>query len=276
MTTIDYTGKHVFVAGGTTGINFAIAKGFAAAGAKVFVVSRKQDNVTNAVTELVQSGGTADGATADVRDMEAVEAAFSSAVEAFGEIDVLISGAAGNFPAFANTISSNGFKSVVDIDLVGTFHVMRAAFPHLKKPDGVVINISAPQAFVPMQAQVHVCAAKAGVDMVTRCLAMEWGEHGVRVNSVVPGPIKDTEGMRRLAPTPEMQEATARSVPLGRMGEGTDMADACLALASDYCRYISGAIIPVDGGWSLAGVSQSMSDVVATGRKLGILKTGTE
>ncbi|MEM6665098.1 MAG: SDR family oxidoreductase [Pseudomonadota bacterium] len=268
----DYTGKTVFVAGGTTGINFAIATGFIAAGAKVFVISRKQENVDAAVSALSEKGQAA-GATADVRDMAAVEAAFAACVETFGSIDVLISGAAGNFPAFANALSSNGFKAVVDIDLVGTFHVMRAGFPHLSKPGGVVINISAPQAFVPMEAQVHVCAAKAGVDMVTRCLAMEWGEHGVRVLSVVPGPIKDTEGMKRLAPTPQMQEATARSVPLKRMGDGADIADACLALASDHCRYITGAVIPVDGGWSLAGVSQSMAEVVSVGRKMGLLKT---
>ena len=191
---------------------------------------------------------------------------------AFGEIDILISGAAGNFPAYANAISSNGFKAVLDIDLLGTFHVLKTGFNHLTKPGGVVINISAPQAELPMEAQVHVCAAKAGVDMVTRVLAMEWGEHGIRVLSVIPGPIAGTEGMKRLAPTPEMMELCAQTVPLRRVGEVEDMADACLALASDACRYISGAVIPVDGGWSLGGATVAMSTIVNQGVKLGFVK----
>jgi NAD(P)-dependent dehydrogenase (short-subunit alcohol dehydrogenase family) len=270
----DYTGKTVFVAGGTTGINFAIAEGFAWAGARLFVASRKDGNVRAAVEKLSAIGQPAAGATADVRDLAAVEAAFAACAEKFGEIDVLISGAAGNFPIYANALSSNGFKAVVDIDLLGTFHVMRAAFPHLKKPGAVAISISAPQAVLAMEAQIHVCAAKAGVDMVTRVLAMEWGRHGVRVLSVMPGPIEGTEGMKRLAPTPQMQKMAAETVPLKRMGTGADIADACLALASDYCRYISGAVIPVDGGWHLGGAAQSMAHAMREARRMGLVKTG--
>ncbi|MEL6289124.1 MAG: SDR family oxidoreductase [Pseudomonadota bacterium] len=265
---MNYSGKHVFVAGGTTGINFGIAKAFAAAGARLFVVSRKAENVEAACSEL---GDAAHGATADVRDFAAVEAAFADAAAHHGEIDVLISGAAGNFPAFANALSPNGFKAVVDIDLLGTFHVMRAAYPHLRKPGGVVINISAPQAALPMEAQVHVCAAKAGVDMVTRTLAMEWGPDGLRVLSVIPGPIGGTEGMRRLAPTEAMMERCRETVPLRRIGAPDDVADACLALASDACRYVTGAIIPVDGGWSLGGAGAAMSEIVGEAVKAGAL-----
>ena len=270
---LDYSGKTVFVAGGTTGINFAIAEGFAKAGARLFVVSRKDDNVRTAVEKLAALGPQAAGVAADVRDHDAVEAAFADCVGKFGAIDVLVSGAAGNFPIYANALSPNGFKAVVDIDLLGTFQVMRAGFPHLRKPGAVAINISAPQAVLAMEAQIHVCAAKAGVDMVTRVLAMEWGRHGVRVMSVMPGPIADTEGMNRLAPTPEMQEMAARTVPLQRMGTGADVADACLALASDYCRYISGAIVPVDGGWHMGGASQAMAQAMAEAREKGLVKT---
>lgn len=106
-----------------------------------------------------------------------------------------------------------------------------------------------------MQAQTHVCAAKAGVDMVTRCLALEWGEHGIRVNSLVPGPIEGTEGMKRLAPTPELMELAKQSVPLQRLGKPEDIGNMCMYLASEQAAYVSGAIIPVDGGWSLAGAS---------------------
>jgi len=269
----DYSGKHVFVAGGTTGINFGIATGFAKAGAKVFVVSRNVDNVTRAVANLKElETGDANGAVADVRDPDAVAEAFNAATEAFGPVDVLVSGAAGNFPAYANAISSNGFKAVMDIDLLGTFHVMKAGFEHLAKPGAVVINISAPQAVLPMEAQVHVCAAKAGVDMVTRVLAMEWGEHGVRVLSVIPGPIAGTEGMKRLAPTDEMMAQCAETVPLKRVGQLDDMADACLALASDACRYINGAVIPVDGGWSLGGATVAMNQIIGAGVDLGTVK----
>jgi len=137
----------------------------------------------------------------DVCDHDAVKQAFADCANLFGEIDVLISGAAGNFPAMANDISSNGFRSVLEIDVLGTHHVMTAAYPHLVKPGASIINISAPQAVLPMQAQIHVCAAKAGVDMITKVLAQEWGGDGIRVNSVMLGPIEDIEGMRRLAPS---------------------------------------------------------------------------
>lgn len=146
----DFTQKTVFVAGGTSGINLGIAKAFAAAGARLFVISRSQAKVDAAVGELAELGPQARGVSADVRDEDAVKAAFSAAYEAFGEIDVLVSGAAGNFPARANDISSRGFRAVMEIDLLGTHHVMTAAWPFLKKPGASVVNISAPQAIVAM------------------------------------------------------------------------------------------------------------------------------
>jgi NAD(P)-dependent dehydrogenase (short-subunit alcohol dehydrogenase family) len=261
----DFTGKVVFVAGGTSGINFGIAQAFARAGAKLAVLSRKQDKVDNAVAELKKLTGTVLGFSADVRQYDAIEAAFKSTREQLGEIDVLISGAAGNFPAPALGISPNGFKSVVDIDLIGTFHVMRAAYPHLKKPGASVVNISAPQSEQPMVFQVHVCAAKAGVDMVTRVLAMEWGAAGVRVNSISPGPIEGTEGMRRLSPTPESVKMVTDSVPLGRYGTPEDIAQAAMFLSSPYASYITGVFLPVDGGWVLAGSASMMNGLVQSG-----------
>lgn len=255
MFTIDYSGQTVMVMGGTSGINRGIAELFAEAGAKVAVASRSQTKVDETVKALRSRGAEALGFVADVRDYSAVEAGLKQVEEAFGAIDVLISGAAGNFPALAVDMSPNGFKSVVDIDLLGTYHVLRAAYPLLRKPGGAVINISAPQAMVPMVAQAHVCAAKAGVDMITRTLALEWGPEGVRVNSIIPGPIDGTEGMQRLAPTNQQREACRQSVPLKRMGTPHDVAHACLFLASNWAGFINGAVIPVDGGWSLGGVS---------------------
>jgi NAD(P)-dependent dehydrogenase (short-subunit alcohol dehydrogenase family) len=133
------------------------------------------------------------------------------------------------------------------------------AYPYLTKPGASVINISAPQALLAMELQVHVCAAKAGVDMVTRVLAMEWGPSGIRVNSLVPGPIAGTEGMARLAPTAELQHTVTESVPLHRQGTPQDVAHAALFLASPLAAYVSGAVLPVDGGWSLGGVGVAMA-----------------
>jgi NAD(P)-dependent dehydrogenase (short-subunit alcohol dehydrogenase family) len=261
MQTPDFAGRTVFVAGGTSGINLGIAEAFAAAGAKLAVVSRSQDRIDAAVRRLRAFGGEVVGFSADVRNVEAVTAALKAAHDSLGQIDVLVSGAAGNFPSTALGMSTNGFKAVIDIDLLGTFNVLRTAHDYLRKPGAVVVNISAPQALHPIPLQAHVCAAKAGVDMLTRVLAIEWGGDGIRVNSVVPGPIEDTEGMARLAPTPEAREAIVRGVPLGRMGTPQDVANLVLFLASPQAAYISGAVIPVDGGWSTnaaAGLASAM------------------
>jgi NAD(P)-dependent dehydrogenase (short-subunit alcohol dehydrogenase family) len=249
----DFTGRNVFVAGGTSGINLGIAHAFATAGARVAVMSRKQDKVDAAVAELARESGEAFGLAADVRDYAATEKVLKAVQQRFGELDVVVSGAAGNFPAPAAGLSSNGFRAVVEIDLLGTFHVLRASFAALKKPGGCIINISAPQAFNASELQMHVCAAKAGVDMITRVGALEWGRLGVRVNSVVPGPIGDTEGMKRLAPTAELASLVTSSVPLGRYGTKQEIADCCLWLASPMASYVNGAVIPVDGGSSLNG-----------------------
>ncbi|QBQ54011.1 SDR family oxidoreductase [Nitrosococcus wardiae] len=249
----DFSGKNVFVAGGTRGINRGIAEAFAHVGARVAVASRTQAKVDDTVAALQAMGAEAMGFAADVRDPEAVNAGVARVHHAWGDLTVVISGAAGNFPALATDMSANGFRSVVEIDLLGTFHVMQAVYPLLQKPGAVVINISAPQALIPMAAQSHVCAAKAGVDMITRTLALEWGEQGVRVNAVVPGPTDGTEGMRRLAPTESARQAVIDSVPLKRMGTPDDIAHACLFLASDCASYITGAVLPVDGGWVQGG-----------------------
>lgn len=249
--TYDFSGKNVFVFGGTSGINLGIAHGFARAGANLSVASRNPDKVA-AAKDALSHTHPALGFALDVRDWDAVKAAVDAHVAERGSIDILISGAAGNFPAPATAISSKGFRTVTDIDTLGTWHVMRAAYDALTKPGASIINISAAQAWIAMPLQVHVCAAKAGVDMITRCLAMEWGRDGIRINSVAPGPIAGTEGMARLAPTPEAEARVNAGVPLGRMGTVDEIADACMFLSSDAACYISGAVIPVDGG-STAG-----------------------
>lgn len=251
-----FTDTNVLVFGGTSGINLGIAEAFARAGARVGVVGRDADKAERARTQLAEAGS-ASAHTCDVRDHDAV-AGVCAAFAADGPIDVLIAGAAGNFPAPVLGMSANGFKAVVDIDLVGTFNCCRAGFEHLRKPGASVIAISAPQAQVPMPMQAHVCAAKAGVEMLVRCLAIEWGGAGVRVNAVVPGPIDGTEGMARLAPTEALRKKVVKGVPLGRFGSPEDVARPCLYLASDAAAYVSGAILPADGGWLAASARLEM------------------
>jgi NAD(P)-dependent dehydrogenase (short-subunit alcohol dehydrogenase family) len=249
-------GKTAFVAGASSGINLQIATRLAEAGAAVTILSRSTERIEAAAAGIRAADGRCIGIAQDVRDHEGVGRAFERAAAEFGPIDILVSGAAGNFVAPFNQISYNGFRAVIDIDLVGAYNVMRQGFPHLRKPGGCVIGISAPQSVHPYPMQAHVNAAKAGADMLIRTLAVEWGGLGVRVNSIIPGPIADTEGMARLAPTPEAMEKSAKSVPLKRLGAKNDVADLALFLASDAASYISGAIIPCDGGLLLMGAGQ--------------------
>jgi NAD(P)-dependent dehydrogenase (short-subunit alcohol dehydrogenase family) len=249
-------GKVAFVAGASSGINLQIATRLAQAGAAVTIISRSPDKIEAAAAGIRAKGGKCIGIAQDVRDHDGVGAAFAKAVAAHGQIDILVSGAAGNFPAPFNGISYNGFRAVIDIDLVGAYNVMKQAFPHLRKPGASVITISAPQALHPYPLQAHVNAAKAGADMLIKTLAIEWGGEGVRVNAIIPGPIADTEGMARLAPTPEAMERSAKGTPLKRLGTKDEVADLALFLCTDAAAYITGGIIPCDGGMSLMGVGR--------------------
>jgi NAD(P)-dependent dehydrogenase (short-subunit alcohol dehydrogenase family) len=241
-------GKTAFVAGGSSGINLGIAKRFAAAGANVVLISRSPEKIEAAAKEVSSFGLPAIGIAADVRDYAAVEAALKRTHDEFGPIDIVLSGAAGNFVAPALGMSANGFKTVVDIDLIGTFNVLRASFEFLRRPGASLISITAGQAERASLFQAHVCAAKAGINMLTKCLALEWGPAGVRVNAISPGPIADTEGMARLASTPEAEERVKSRNPMRRYGLKDEIADMALFLSSDKAAYVNGAIVPVDGG----------------------------
>jgi peroxisomal 2,4-dienoyl-CoA reductase len=244
-------GKAALVTGGGTGICRGIALALATHGCDVAIVSRKAEHLEPTAGELRRVGVRALALPADVRDPAAVDAAVGCAVDAFGRLDIIVNGAAGNFLCLAEHLSPNGFGAVVDIDLKGTFHVSRAALPHLKVRGGVILNISATLHYLGVAAQLHVSAAKAGVDALTRVLAVEWGSYGIRVNGIAPGPVADTEGVRRLL-VGEAREKAARLTPLGRLGRIRDISDAALFLCSDAAEFITGVTLVVDGGLWLA------------------------
>jgi NAD(P)-dependent dehydrogenase (short-subunit alcohol dehydrogenase family) len=246
-------GKNAYITGGTSGICLGVAEFFAQHGASVAVQGRNPEKVEKATQALASYGGAVRGCPADVRDAAATGAALQSVRENWGEIDILICGAAGNFPAPVIGMSPNGFKSVIDIDLLGTFNTARLAWDHLRKPGASVLAISATHGAQPYAFQAHVCAAKAGVEMLCKVLALEWGPAGVRVNAIAPGPVDGTEGMRRLAPTDNARAAVKSGVPLRRLANIDDIAAAALFLCSDAASYITGAVLIVDGGTALVG-----------------------
>jgi 2,4-dienoyl-CoA reductase [(3E)-enoyl-CoA-producing], peroxisomal len=244
--------NHVaFVTGGGTGITGGIARALAEAGASVALVSRKLEHLEPAAEAINKNGGKAIAVAADVRKPEEVEKAIADTINQFGLIDIVVNGAAGNFLCTAEELSPNGFGTVVDIDLKGTFNVSRAAFPQLKQHRGQILNISATLHYIGTPMQLHVSAAKAGVDALTRNLAVEWGHHGIRVNAIAPGPIEDTEGMKRLVPEP-VKDRLRKIVPLGRFGKIADIEKAAVFLCSDAASFINGAVLVVDGGHWLA------------------------
>lgn len=249
-------GRVAFVTGGGTGITGGVARAFAEHGAKLAITSRKEENLVPMQQFIQENGGECFAVAADVRDYAAVENAIAKTVEQYGKIDIVINGAAGNFLAAAEQLSSNGFGTVVDIDTKGTFNVCRAAFEELKKSQGQILNISATLHYLATPMQIHVSAAKAGVDAITRNLSAEWGRHGIRVNGIAPGPIEDTEGMKRLLPE-ALKEKITKKIPLGRFGKIEDIENAALFLASDAASYINGVTLVVDGGQWLMGTSLS-------------------
>ncbi len=261
-------GHVAFVTGGGTGITGGVARALADAGANVALVSRSMEHLEPAAKAIndareadrgssptVREGATQIGEAfaiaADVRKPDEVERAIAATIERFGKVDIVVNGAAGNFLCKAEELSPNGFGTVVDIDLKGTFNVCRAAFEELKKNRGQILNISATLHYLGTPMQLHVSAAKAGVDALTRNLAVEWGRFGIRVNAIAPGPIGDTEGMKRLVPEP-IKDKLKQRIPLGRFGMIEDIENAAVFLCSDAANFISGAVLVVDGAHWLA------------------------
>lgn len=252
----EFSQRSALIAGGTDGLNLGIAQHLASLGMAVAVLGRDPEKAERAAQSLLDAGARqAIGLSADVRDPEAIGAAFSRASTAFGPLDIVIAGAAGNFPAPAIDISPKGFKTVVDIDLLGAYNTFRTAFDHLRPGGGSLIAITAPQAVNPTAFQAHVCAAKAGINMLVKCLALEWGPAGIRVNAVSPGPVNDTEGMARLAPTEAARAAINGRLALRRWADKREVAELVAFLCSDAASYLTGGIYNCDGGHELGDAS---------------------
>lgn len=248
-------GKVAFVTGGGSGIGRSIVQRFLEHGADVVIASRNLERLTTAAAELEAAvpGRRCIPVQADVREPDLVEAAINVAIEQLGRLDIVVNNAAGNFLAPAAALSYKGFATVHAIDTLGTFNVTKAAFTRwLKQHGGSIINISATLHYTGVPFQVHAGSAKAAVDAMTKHLAVEWGPAGIRVNGIAPGPIDDTEGMKRLAP-PGMKEKLTKQIPLGRFGRADEIAQMALFLASDAASYVTGAVMVVDGGAWLTG-----------------------
>lgn len=246
--------KVAFITGGGSGINFGIARNFIELGAKVAICSRSQERLDKAAAELGKSGGRVLPVSADVRDPSAIAAALEQSKAQLGPADIVISGAAGNFLCEAEKLSPNGFKTVIDIDLLGSFNLVRLAFDQLKQTRGSIIFISAGLAYLPYEQQVHAGAAKAGIDNMMKNLALEWGKYGIRANSIAPGYIGETEGTSRLAIGPGL-DAVIDSTPIGRLGSVDDIGQMAAFLCSSSASFVTGTVIPVDGGHYLGGSS---------------------
>jgi peroxisomal 2,4-dienoyl-CoA reductase len=238
-------GRVALVTGGGTGIGREIARTLGSHGARICIASRREAVLEDAVKDFEKAGIEAMWMPCDIREPDQVESVVDGILERFGQLDIVVNNAAGNFPAPISGLSYNGFKAVVDIDLRGTYNVTKAAFDRaLSKRGGHIVNISAPFERMGVALQAHAAAAKMGVDSLTRTCAVEFGPHGVRVNGVAPGAVGGTEGMARLG---SGDERDARC-PLGYVGEAQDIANAVLFLCSEAASYISGQVICVDGG----------------------------
>lgn len=235
-------GKVVLITGGATGIGKGIALYLGSLGAKIAICSRKQETLRAALSEFESQGVDAMLAVCDIREPDAVESAVDSVISRFGKLDVLVNNAAGNFPALIEDLSYNGFKTVVDIDLNGTFNMTKACYTAwFKDNGGCIVNLSAPFEGSGIPYQAHAAAAKAGVNSLTRTCAVEWRRKGIRVNAIEPGAVDATEGTERLG-----DALTDEGSPSAAPCSTTDIAKAVEFLASDSAAYISGQCIAVD------------------------------
>ena len=245
-------GKVALITGGGTGLGLATARAFGTNGAKLVIASRSAEHVEDGAATLREEEIEALPLVCDVREPDQVEAMVDTAIEHFGRVDVLVNNAAGNFLVRAEDLSPGGWKAVTRIVLDGSWFCSRAVYKHMKdQGGGNILNVLATYATGAGPLTVHSAAAKAGVLSLTRTLAVEWADAGIRVNAIAPGPV-DTHGAgSRLWNSDEARASIAEKLPMGRFGTEAEIADAAIFLVSDAASYVTGTMLPVDGGLTL-------------------------
>jgi peroxisomal 2,4-dienoyl-CoA reductase len=256
-------GKVALVTGGATGIGYGIAEAFARYGADVAIASRKLERLEAKAGELRRFGGRVLPVQVDVRDSAAVDAMIARVVDELGGLDILVNNAAGNFFAPSVAMSDNAFNSVVGIDLYGTFYCSRAAGRvMMEHGGGRIMSIVATLAERGFPGMVHMTSAKAGIEAMTKTLAAEWGEFGIRVNAISPGPIQ-TEGVEKaFMMSDSIIGKIAANLPVGRFGRPDEVANVAVFLASPAGDFVTGTTWKIDGGESLGA---NMMKMVAGG-----------
>jgi NAD(P)-dependent dehydrogenase (short-subunit alcohol dehydrogenase family) len=253
--------RSILVTGGGSGLGLAMAKKFAAHGAKVTIAGRTLDRLQRAAEEVratAREGGDVDYFPADVREPAEVDALVAHAVERFGRIDGLVNNAAGNFLVTSEDLTPNGFDAVVRTVLHGSVYCTLAVGRHLleRKAPGSIVSVVTTYAWTGTGFALPSACAKAGVLAMTRSLAVEWGEKGIRLNAVAPGPIPTEGAWARLMAFPEAEKNTLERIPLGRFGTPEEVANLATFLLSDLCTYQTGDCITMDGGEWLAGAGE--------------------
>jgi NAD(P)-dependent dehydrogenase (short-subunit alcohol dehydrogenase family) len=249
-------GRTILVTGGGSGLGLAMAKRFAALGANVAIAGRSAERLEAAAGEIDASGERVLTHAADVRDFEQVEALVEAVVERFGGIDVLINNAAGNFLAPTEDLSPGGFNAVVQTVLYGSFYATLAAGRRMIEQGrgGSVLSIATTYAWTGSAFVVPSAAAKAGVLAMTRSLAVEWAEYGIRCNAIAPGPFPTEGAWSALMPTPEVEAQAKARIPVGRFGDPEELANLAAFLISDAAPFINGECVVIDGGeWIASG-----------------------
>lgn len=242
-----FKNKVLFCTGGGSGICRVMTEAVMRHGASATIVGRNEERLTKAAQELsAATGSTCIPVKADVRDPKQIQTAVQRTIEKYGRIDFVINGAAGNFLAPISGLSENGFRTVIEIDTLGTYYTIKATLPHVRATKGSYIHVSATIHYRGTPYQVHVSAAKAAVDATSAVLAVEEGPHGVRSNVIAPGPIEGTEGMDRLLPK---GREDSWPIPTGRKGQARDVANAAVFLFSDAASFISGQVLVADGAF---------------------------
>ena len=251
-------GRTALITGGGTGIGLDIATAYARLGASVMLVGRNEERVQVAAKTLTDEGGKAEAGKADVRNYDEVKQAVQATVYRFGGLDILVNNAAGNFVCPTAELTPGGWRTVIDIDLNGTFYGCHAAYPYLKASPhgGSIISIITMLGVNGWPGAAHAAAAKGGILSLSRTLAVEWGSDRIRVNTISPGPIGDTEGVRRMYIEAGRGDLEAKKTALGRFGRKEDIANAAVFLASSLASYVTGENLIVDGGRWLKYVAE--------------------